>query len=165
MGATHVFDYNSPTVGEDINKLTNNSLVYAWDTISEGKSPAICYAALSTSKPNPRYGCILNVKPEDRPREDVKYTFTLGYTVVGEDFRMVGREFKASQEDFEFANKFTVLAERLLKEGKLKPHKKEIREGGLDGILKGLADLKEGRVSGTKLVYRISEDQGIIPLQ
>lgn len=164
LGADHAFDYKSPTCAEDIRKLTNNKLRYAWDTISEGGSPQICADALTPSGEGLKYGAILSV--DDLPRKDVKYTKSLGYTMVGEaiSFRN-GQHIPAKPEDFEFGVRWIAIAEKLLAEGKIKPPKKEIREGGLEAIFGGLDDLREGRVSGTKLVYRISGEQGILPLQ
>ena len=50
-------------------------------------------------------------------------------------------------------------AEKLIAEDKVKPIRKDVRPGGLEGVFDGLKDLKEGKVSGTKIVYRIGEDE------
>lgn len=63
----------------------------------------------------------------------------------------------ASNEDFELAKKFFTLSEKLLDAGHIKPHPVSARSGGLDGILAGMQELKEGKVSGAKLVYRIDD--------
>ena len=155
FGADHAFDYKSPTCAEDIRKLTNDKLRYVWDTISEGSSPKICADAMGSNVKDGVYGTILSVK--DFPRKDeVKVTFSLGYTIIGEDisFRN-GQHIPAKQGDFDFGVKFCSIAEKLLAEGKIKAPKKEVRDGGLDAIFGGLDDLKEGRVSGTKIVYKI----------
>lgn len=60
-------------------------------------------------------------------------------------------------EDFELGQKFVALTEELLQAKVIKPHPVDLREGGIDGILSGMQDLKDGKVSGVKLVYRISE--------
>lgn len=79
--------------------------------------------------------------------------------MVGEGFTFRGNStIAANPEDFEFGKRFWSTAEKLLREGKWKPHRAELRSGGLDGILGGLEDLKQGKVSGKKLVYRVSED-------
>ncbi|KIW02565.1 uncharacterized protein PV09_06020 [Verruconis gallopava] len=156
LGADYVFDYNSPSCAADIKKLTNDKLMYAWDTISAGISVQICAEALSSTG-NPTYGSILVVT--DFPRNDVRMTYSLGYTVVGEYFRFrAGREFAASAEDFEFGKKWVVFAEKLVAEGKIKPPRKDLRSGGLERIFDGLKDLQEGRVSGSKIVYRIGSE-------
>jgi len=153
LGATEAFDYNDPDAASKIRSLTNNTLRLAWDTISEESSAKFCADALSSDKGG-RYGSILPVKC---PRDDVESVSTLMYTVFGEEFEFAGNKVPASKEDFEFAREFMAITERLLAEGKLKPHAEKVGEGGLEGVLKGLDDLKTGKVSGSKLVYRVDE--------
>jgi NADPH:quinone reductase-like Zn-dependent oxidoreductase len=153
LGATEVFDYKDSNVGAKIREYTQNKLKYAWDTVSEGNSLQICADAL-TSESGGRYGSILPVKS---PREDVESVSTLMYTVFGEAFNFGPAQIPASNDDFEWAKKFMSLTEKLLAEGKLKPHKETVGKDGLEGALKGLDDLRQGRVSGEKLVYKVSE--------
>ena len=56
-----------------------------------------------------------------------------------------------------FAKMFWGLSEKLLKDGKVKVHPLSVRPGGLKGVLDGLQEMREGKVSGTKLVYKVSE--------
>ena len=88
----------------------------------------------------------------------VEKRFFLGYTCIGEDFVFEGEEFAASKKDFDFAVGFMSLAEELLSLGRLRNHPISVDSGGegLNGILQGLQLLKEGKVSGQKLVYVIS---------
>ncbi|KAI9694880.1 MAG: hypothetical protein M1822_000496 [Bathelium mastoideum] len=169
LGATHCFDYNSPSCGADIRAHTNDSLFYAFDCISEGPSPQICCDALSTttapaSHPHPPrdggkplYSALLPVS--DFPRDDVTHAYTLAYSAIGEYFTMGpgGREFAASEEDKEYQERFWEVATALVAEGKIAPHEKDTRQGGLQGILEGLDDLRNGRVSGKKVVYRVGQ--------
>ncbi|KAF2743607.1 GroES-like protein [Sporormia fimetaria CBS 119925] len=148
LGADHVFDYKDPEVGKKIRELTKNNLTLAFDTISEKGSPEICADALSSKYGH--YSCILPVK--DFPRDEVKNTFTLAYTVFGEKFNDY---FPASQKDFEFGKKFWKASEELFNSGKIKAHTVEVREGGLEAIPQGLRDLEDGKVSGVKLVYKL----------
>jgi len=78
------------------------------------------------------YGCILSTKC---PREDVKSTFTLMYTLISEDFSKYGQDWPTSKDDYEFGKKWMNLTEKLLAEGKLKPHPKRIGTGGFNGVL------------------------------
>ncbi|KAF9630187.1 Alcohol dehydrogenase superfamily zinc-containing [Lasiodiplodia theobromae] len=158
LGADAVFDYNSPTVGADIRKHTANRLYYAFDCISEGNSAQICADALSTDTAarKPSYAALLYT---ELPREDVVAKVTMAYTVFGEGFwKPFGPgDYPASTEDYEFGKKFWKLSEKLLEEGKLKVHPPDVRDGGLEGVLEGLRELKDGKVSGKKLVYKIAE--------
>jgi D-arabinose 1-dehydrogenase-like Zn-dependent alcohol dehydrogenase len=65
--------------------------------------------------------------------------------------------YPAKPEDFEFCRDFVPIVERLVAEGKVKPHRLEVR-GGLGDINAGLKELKAGKVSGKKLVYRIGQE-------
>lgn len=158
LGATAAYDYKDPQCGATINRDTNNSLRLIWDTISLPASAAICEAALSTDAKDPKYWTILPVKLPNR--NDVDSGFTFMYTIFGDAFEKAGRETPASQEDFEFARKFFGITEGLLKDGKLKTHPEKVGEKGLEGVLQGLKDLKEDKVSGNKLVYRVKETPG-----
>ncbi|KAK5280567.1 hypothetical protein LTR40_006170 [Exophiala xenobiotica] len=153
LGADFCFDYQDPTIGKTIRMLTENNLRYAWDTIAIESSARICADALSTS-PGTRYG---TTNPIQSPRVDVESSSVVMYTMFGEPFTFGDREFAASPEDFDFAKMFMSLTENLLEEGKLKTHPEILREGGLAGVIQGLDELKSGKVSSGKLVYRITD--------
>ena len=63
----------------------------------------------------------------------------------------------AKEEDARFANMFVGVAEGLLREGKIKGHPASVRKGGLGGVLEGLQEMRDGKVSGEKLVYRVAD--------
>ncbi|KIW01275.1 uncharacterized protein PV09_07314 [Verruconis gallopava] len=147
------FDYKDPNCGAKIREYTKNSLKYVFDTISLEDSAKICCEALS-SEPGCKYGSVLPLK---LPRDDVEAQFTLMYTIFDEEFRFGPTVFPQSHEDFEFAKMFFELTEKLLAEGKLKTHPERLREGGLQGVLKGMEEMKSGKVSGEKLVYKVDE--------
>jgi hypothetical protein len=62
----------------------------------------------------------------------------------------------AKPQDFEFAKSFWDLATKLIASQQLTVHPVKVGSGGLNGVLDGLNQLKEGKVSGVKLVYRIA---------
>lgn len=102
----------------------------------------------------PRYGAIL---PVEFPRDDVKTSFTIGYSVIGEPFTFFGTmKVEARPKDFKFGKKWWSLSERLLSEGKIKGTP-TVRPGGLQGIFDGLDEMRNGKVSRQKLVYRIAD--------
>ncbi len=113
----------------------------------------ICAEAL-TSDGDAHYGCLL--KP-DFPRKDVALTNTIAYTSFGESFHMRGTTFEAKdlQDDYKFAVQWTSIFEKLLAEGKVKVHPPKVMDGGLDKLLDGLDLLRNDKVSGQKLVYRV----------
>jgi hypothetical protein len=93
------------------------------------------------------------------PRDDVDQHHTFGSTAIGEAFEKAGGKFDGNKEDFEHSKIVWAKAEKLLEEKRFEPHRYEVRPGGLDGILGGLEDLKNGKVSGIKVVYRISDTE------
>ncbi|OJJ45192.1 hypothetical protein ASPZODRAFT_133825 [Penicilliopsis zonata CBS 506.65] len=149
-GADHIFDYNDEDCGKKIREFTQNTLRYAWDV---AYSPELCDAALSSDSSIVHFG---TVHPDDPPREGfASFSSTSMYTMFGEKFDKYGHHYPASEEDFEFAKRWTTFIERIVAEGKLIPHPKRVENGGLDGILDGLAMLKEEKIRGEKVVYRI----------
>ena len=160
LGASLTFDHSSPTCAADIRTATNNSLRYAWDTISIPSSMRICADAL-TSHPDPqspaRYGCLL--KPDGFPRADVAITYTLAYKAFGEGFKGWGKVFEEAElgADWEFAVQWAGVFEGLLEEeGRVRAHPVEVVEGGFGGVLGGLDRLRGGKVSGRKLVCKVA---------
>lgn len=95
--------------------------------------------------------------PFPRPESEVRNVFFLGYTVAGEAFEIEGERWEAVPEDWELAKRFFTLAEKLVGGGLIKAHPAKVMEGGLEGIVGGMQMLKEGKVSGVKLVYRVGE--------
>ncbi|KAF2463086.1 GroES-like protein [Lindgomyces ingoldianus] len=150
LGADHVFDYREPGVGAKIHDATNNKLALVLDCITDQGSPEICCEAISS---NGGHYSALGLNAGKLPRDDVKNSLTVAYSALGERF---SDRFPAKLEDFEFAVKFWRIAEELVNSGRIKAHPAEVREGGLDGVIQGLKDLKDGKVSAVKLVYEIA---------
>jgi len=153
-GADEVFDYHDPEWPSKVRKLTDNKLKNVWDTIYEAKQ---CCEALSTEDEGCHFASCLWSEDEPFPRKGVKESYTLMYTMFGETFNKYGDAWPASKEDWEWSKMWMDLTEKLVAEGKIKAHPKRLEEGGLGGILKGIQELKEEKVRGEKLVYRISD--------
>jgi NADPH:quinone reductase-like Zn-dependent oxidoreductase len=153
LGADEVFDYSDKECGTKIRESTSYKLKYAWDTISLPVSMQICAEALK-SDGDAHYGCLL--KP-DFPRKDVAITYTLAYKCFGETFHKRGTTFEAKdlQDEYEFAIKWATIFEKLLADGKVKVHPPKVMDGGLEKVLDGLDLLRNDKVSGQKLVYRV----------
>lgn len=105
------------------------------------------------------YSTLLPV-PDDKVasfNSKVKNQSTLAYTVVGESFKFLSNEFPAKPEDEKFAKMFWELSRELLAQGKVKVHKPSINKYGssLEGVIKGMQAMKEGKVSGEKLVFTL----------
>ncbi|RFU31127.1 hypothetical protein B7463_g5208, partial [Scytalidium lignicola] len=156
LGADAVFDYNDADVAKKVRECTDNKLEFALDTISEEGSATIVDGCISSN--GGKVAQILEVDAS-KHRKDIQYFLTLAYTAFGNDFKFLGAfDFKAPPADREFAISFFKITENLLSEGKIKPHKVKLMQGGLSAIDKGLNLLQDGKVSGEKLVYRIVEE-------
>ncbi|KAF5878304.1 putative zinc-binding oxidoreductase protein [Botrytis fragariae] len=157
LGADKVFDYNSPTCSQDIKDFTNDSIKHAFDCMSEGSSTQITVSAMSSS--GGVYSTLLPVATEEVHKYNTKVEnkSTLGYTCLGEKFTFGATEIPAKPEDFEFAKTFWEMSRGLLADGKIKVHKVTLNKfgEGFEGILNGMQAMKEGKVSGEKLVYTL----------
>lgn len=125
-----------------------------FDTVALESTAAICAAAIG-----PKGGQYCNLLGIDCPRSDVKSSFFLAYDVSGESYKFEGDVYASNPEAFEFASKFTPIAEQLWAEGAWRAHPQRVDGDGLLGALAGMQEMREGKVSGVKLVYRIDETQ------
>lgn len=152
-------------MGRQIREASNGSITKVLDTVATTSTAAICGAAFSSEqtksatqhrkdKENRTYCSLLDVKC---PRDDVDSVFFLGYSMSGESYILETDEFPAWPEDLEFARRWIRVAERLWAEGKWKPHPEKVEGGGLLGCVDGMEEMRRGRVSGVKLVYRVDE--------
>lgn len=157
LGADAVFDYKSSTCAKDIKEYTKDTLKYVVDCISEGTSPDIAVAAMSSS--GGIYTTLLPIPNEkvQAINSKVENKGTLAYTAFGAAFTMGPGEFPPMPENAKFGAEFWELSRKLLAEGKVKVHKPTVNKGGsgLKGVLEGLDLLRGGKVSGEKLVYTL----------
>jgi NADPH:quinone reductase-like Zn-dependent oxidoreductase len=160
LGADAVFNSRSPTVAADIRAYTQDKLYYAWDCIGEHGSPQAIRDALASSAPEGqiiRHGTIAMKPGEKQHRDDATFTWSVAYTAGGKPVELGQFVLPAQPEHYAFAAKWLALVEKLYSESKIKMHRAEVREGGLEGVLSGLKDMKNGSVSGVKLVYRVAD--------
>ncbi|KAJ4387781.1 hypothetical protein N0V93_008383 [Gnomoniopsis smithogilvyi] len=160
LGADAVYDYHEDieSLARKIKESTNNKLTLAWDCSPTEESARLCAMTMSDSE-KAKYSSLLPIDKKILTEYNslVESEVTLGYSVFGEAFTRRGRTFEAKPEDREFAGRFWELSKDLLADGRIKVANMAVDQGGkgLEGVLKGLDDLKQGRVSGTKLVYTI----------
>ncbi|KAL2849962.1 chaperonin 10-like protein [Aspergillus pseudodeflectus] len=152
LGADAVFDYNELGSASAIRAQTNDGLTMALDTVSVESSAKYCDLALSSK--GGEYSSLLPIKIE---RENIQSRSTMAYTVFGERFIFGPKEIPAQPDDRTFMEKFCGIFEDLLASGKVMVHPRRACNRGLDGILDGLQLLREGKVSGEKLVYNIAD--------
>lgn len=63
----------------------------------------------------------------------------------------------ARDEDAWFMEMFIQIMEGLLVDGKIKVNPPSVCRGGVRGIFDGLQAMREGKMSGEKLVYRVAD--------
>ncbi|KAI5456505.1 putative zinc-binding oxidoreductase ToxD [Mariannaea sp. PMI_226] len=151
-GADIVYDYHTPYSASEIRNETKDQLTQVYDTVSLESTAAYCSDAISSSG-----GLYVNLLGAKSSRSDVHSIDYLGYNASGEIYIFEGKRFPARLEDFLFARDFVAVAERLWAEGKWKAHPVRVGSGGLIGVLDGMKQMKDGKVSGEKLVYLVDE--------
>ncbi|KAF1916460.1 zinc-binding oxidoreductase-like protein ToxD [Ampelomyces quisqualis] len=123
--------------------LKGAELHYAYDATSEHNSYTNIVQVL---EPTGHLTLVLPIKNHEGIPDTVQQTTTS----VGE----------AHKGDKDFAYIYFRYLARGLAEGFFKPHPHEVIPGGLDGVEEGLRNLKEGKASGVKYVFRIGEVDG-----
>jgi NADPH2:quinone reductase len=116
-------------------------LHYAYDAVSEHNSYTNLVQVL---EPEGQLTLVLPGKKYEGIPESVKKSETMVGTAHGED------------SDYAFIM-FRYMA-RGLAEGWFTPHPHEVVPGGLEGVQKGLENLRDGKASGVKYVFKIGQE-------
>ena len=84
-------------------------------------------------------------------------SFTIAYDCLGEEYLFIGKVCVPAPDEMEHAIMWKDLAQQLLEERVVVPIRHELNRtgSGFEGILKGMDEMRQGKVSGTKLVYTI----------
>jgi hypothetical protein len=90
-------------------------------------------------------------------RSDIDFQMVMGVLYFNAPFKLQDQVLPAPPELFQGAVRFAKVAEKLLAEGKIRPHPKKVRKGGLKFVLDGVQDLREKKVLGKKLIYMLEE--------
>ena len=77
----------------------------------------------------------------------------------GEEYIFEGDSYPAKPEALEFGRKWYSVAEQLWESGKWQTHRQKVGGNGLLGVLDGMQMMRQGLVSGEKLVYRVDETE------
>ena len=130
-----------------------NKLHYVFDAISEDGS---LEATLRLIDPNT--GTVSTVLPPNLFAKDKKnFKYPPGVKAINSVLPFI----QSTHKDFGYL--WSRYLGRLLEDGRLKAHPYEVIPGGLNGVLTGLKNLRDGKASGVKYVYRI-EDTKEIPI-
>lgn len=151
-GADLVLDYKSEDIGKQINQFTDDSLHLVLDCVALPSTAEICAAAFGSQG-----GIYCNLLDVKCPRENVESIFFFGYSLSGESYIFESEHYDAQPEFFNFGRQYLTVVEKLWERGLWKAHPQLNRSGGLNGIFAGMQKMREGRVSGGKLVYHVDE--------
>ncbi|CZT02537.1 related to toxD gene [Rhynchosporium agropyri] len=154
-GAEKCFDYHSPTCAKEIKAYTKNGLRYTMDCIVEADTMTLCYESIGRS--GGRYTA-LEPYPEyiASTRKTVVANWVLGPSILGTKIGWpapFGREGDLSLRVF--GKKWFQTAQKLLDEGKIKPHPVRVSDSGFAGVFDGLELLRNKMISGEKLIYNL----------
>ncbi|KAJ9094733.1 hypothetical protein QFC21_005891 [Naganishia friedmannii] len=156
-GADEVVDYhNVDQAIQDIKKITGGSLTKALDTISEGDSFKIALESLKSGKLN----TLLQISDEGKKlaeQKGIETELTLAYTLMGNAFEFIpGSTVPAIPSDREFYVKLCKDTPDFIQKYNIRPNPIKDMNGGLEHILEGFEFMKSGKVSASKLVYKIA---------
>ncbi|KAF5362712.1 hypothetical protein D9758_011743 [Tetrapyrgos nigripes] len=151
LEADRLFDYNDPEVTRKIRAYTNGNLRHAVDCISEGSTPNQVNECMSEEG-----GTVSTLIPTQSDRPEVKHVVSVAYMLFGKAFDFPF-PCEASPGMVEFANKSSRMIEKLVAGGKMVLAPIKVFPDGLAGVQEGLEYMKSGKVSGEKVVFRISD--------
>jgi NADPH:quinone reductase-like Zn-dependent oxidoreductase len=154
FGAQHVFDYTSPTVIEDISKLTHGRLEYIFDCHSTDNSTQTAVKCLPGA--GGKIATLLFVDESTLDRK-VEVYVPLLYKISGKGFPFAGRTMAASEEDKSWGEEWCDKLGQLLAQGKIKGNPVKVM-GGLEAVAEGFKFMQEGKVHAQKLVYEVCKE-------
>ncbi|KAJ6466609.1 dehydrogenase [Mycena vitilis] len=152
LGADAVFDYHDAEVCGEIREFTNNGLAHAVDCISDATTTQQVVQCLG-----PGGGTVALMLNEPVQAPGVQARFDLVYTLLGKAFEYP-MPYEASPDNYEFGKVTALLFSRLLREGKLKTTPVKLVPNGLNDVDEWLDYMKQGKVSGEKITYRVAQE-------
>lgn len=155
-GAEKAFDYNDPDCANQIKAYTKDELGFALDCFCSASSMEFCYKAIG--RYGGRYTTLEPYPAELEKRKRVKPQWLLGPALVGREVAWKHPYYiKPDSELRRFGEDWFKTAQVLVDKGQITPHPiRVIDMVGFEGVLEGIEELRQGKVSGEKLVCRIS---------
>ncbi|KAF3007824.1 hypothetical protein E8E13_010620 [Curvularia kusanoi] len=152
LGATHVFDYKSEDVVDQIKNAVPR-LQYVFDTIGDKSSSATASKALGEAG-----GTLCTVRPGKANTEGVssqaKVTDVLVWTAFLKDHQYKDFKWPAHEADHKLSAELFEKLPQWLEDGTIKPNEPKVLHG-LDKVPEGFQEYRDGKVSGYKIVYDV----------
>ncbi|KAA1476159.1 GroES-like protein [Dentipellis sp. KUC8613] len=156
LGAAVAIDYHAPDVVEQIIAASGRDGVdYVYDAVAEHGSTEL--ASKTLRKDGPRKAAVVIPLDVSNLDPSVDYYYSTPVAFLDHDIEFGGLYIPRNKADLALGIDFAENASGWLREGRLKPSPFTVRPGGLSGVQDGLDFMKAGKVSGTKLVYRVAE--------
>jgi NADPH:quinone reductase-like Zn-dependent oxidoreductase len=160
VGADVTIDYRQGNAVEKIKEaLKGEKLQFAFDGVSEGGTIEQLTELFDPETKGPKI--VLVLYPSGPLPDYIEYPQTSVFSLYGEEQKFGTKVLPASPEDKAFAERFFPQLEQWLKEGKITPNKVTIVPNGLAGVSEGFQRMRDKKVSGEKLVFRISDTPGL----
>ncbi|KAI9829136.1 MAG: hypothetical protein M1832_000159 [Thelocarpon impressellum] len=131
-------------IKDALRKTGNDKVEFALDAVAEHGTARNIAMVLDA---HGRLTLVLPLEKDSGIPDTVETTWTYVATVHG--------------DDQDFGSAFFRLFGRWLQQGRFSGHPYEAVPGGLAGVQKGLHDLKAGKASANKYVFRISDTPGV----
>lgn len=154
FGAHETFDYRADGCAARIRGHCGNALEVAIDCVSEDSTLKFCYEAIGRAG-----GRYTGLNPFDgrlATRRVIEADWILATRITGGASAWpapYGCDAEPRLRDM--AVPIFAVIERLLHEGKVRPHPVRVEEGGYEGLIRGVDVVRKGGLSGQKLVYRL----------
>ncbi|KAI1819731.1 putative zinc-binding dehydrogenase family oxidoreductase [Xylaria intraflava] len=154
FGAEEVFDYNSPDCAKNIKDYTKNTLSYVLDPFTDAKSIALCFGAMGRA--GGRYSCLEMYPDYILDRKSIKVGFVMGPALLGHRLALSdGYERDEDPDMRAFGVQWYRSVQKMLNQGKLRPHPLRVLGTSFEAVLEGVEMLKRKAVSGEKLVVAL----------
>ncbi|KAF2812014.1 GroES-like protein [Mytilinidion resinicola] len=154
LGATHVYDYRSPTVIEDIKKALP-AITYVLDCVGNETSSAQASSAVCDGG-----GVLCTIQPmktnTQNVEKNVKVTDVVVFTAFFDDLVLGPFKIPKREDDRDLATELYGHLPDMLSSGIIKPNPVRVVEGGLKGVINGFQLYRDNAISGQKLVYNIA---------
>ncbi|KAJ3169715.1 hypothetical protein HK101_011439 [Irineochytrium annulatum] len=157
LGADVIIDYTDAHVARKVQEAASahGGLTRAYDAYSGGDSFALVESCLDADRP----GHIATVMPGGEAaikRADVSTTIVQGWNALGRPYtNFLGQVVDVNEKDFNLTRETYRKLTTMMEDGRIKPNRVRLLEGGLEAVAAGLEMMRAGKVSGEKIVYKI----------
>ncbi|KAG8157349.1 hypothetical protein KVR01_012733 [Diaporthe batatas] len=152
LGAHHVFNYRDSDVVKKVRDVAPD-LEYVFDTIGNSDSSTLASQGIKESG-----GRLCTVRPGKVNTESVSkqttVTDVLVWTAFLKDHRYKSFFWPANQSDHDLTSELFERLPEWLESGKIRPSTAKVLKG-LDAVVEGFQEHRDGKISAYKIVYEI----------